>query len=83
MLDAQLLADVYLAMTGGQATLSLGEEAGIPGQRGSMNFNRIDRRGLDLKAVYATERELIEHESQLDLIENTSDDGVLWRRLDS
>ena len=48
-----------------------------------MNSNRIDRRGLDLKVVYATERELIEHESQLDLIENTSDDGVLWRRLDS
>ncbi len=83
LLDAELLADVYLAMTGGQATLSLGEEAGVPGQRGSMNSNRIDRRGLDLKVVYATERELIEHESQLDLIENTSDDGVLWRRLDS
>ena len=83
LLDAQLLADVYLAMTGGQATLSLGEEAGVPAQRGSMNSNRIDRRGLDLKVVYATERELIEHESQLDLIENTSDDGVLWRRLDS
>lgn len=85
LLDARLLADVYLAMTGGQATLSLGlgETPGTPGQRDSMYPNRIDRVGLELKVVFATERELIEHESRLDLIENTSDDGVLWRRLDS
>ena len=83
LLDARLLADVYLAMTGGQATLSLGDTLGAPGQRDSMHPNRIDRMDLELKVIYATERELIEHESQLDLIENASDDGVLWRRLDS
>jgi hypothetical protein len=70
-------------MTGGQATLSLGDTVERPGQRDSIKANRIDRMGLDFKVVYATERELIEHESQLDLIENSSEDGVLWRRLDS
>ncbi|MCZ6516200.1 MAG: DNA polymerase III subunit epsilon [Gammaproteobacteria bacterium] len=83
LLDARLLADVYLAMTGGQATLSLGDTVERPGQRDSIKANRIDRMGLDFKVLYATERELIEHESQLDLIENSSEDGVLWRRLDS
>jgi len=83
LLDARLLADVYLAMTGGQATLSLGDALEQPGRRGSIQANRIDRMDLEFKVVYATERELIEHESQLDLIENASDDGVLWRRLDS
>jgi hypothetical protein len=61
----------------------LGDALEQPGRRGSIQANRIDRMDLEFKVVYATERELIEHESQLDLIENASDDGVLWRRLDS
>lgn len=82
LLDARLLADVYLAMTGGQATLSLEEMAASSGDRDAKGFHRVDRENLDLRVVQATEKDLIEHEAQLDLIEKASDDGVLWRRLD-
>ncbi|MGD1977474.1 MAG: DNA polymerase III subunit epsilon, partial [Gammaproteobacteria bacterium] len=70
LLDARILAEVYLAMTGGQAALSLGTErkssaAGQPVDR------RIDRKGLKLVVVRATDEELAAHEAALDRIEAT------------
>ncbi len=82
LLDAELLADVYLAMTGGQGALSFERE--VTGQDlQNSAVAAIDRRGLELVVMKATEAELEAHVRQLDLIDQSADDGALWWKLDS
>ncbi len=78
LLDAQLLADVYLAMTGGQATLSLDRNSAEAGGQTSA-LRPIDRSGLNLRVIRATPEELAEHEQHLQLIDKTSQGKTLWR----
>ncbi len=78
LLDAQLLADVYLAMTGGQAALSL--EAPPPAV-GSTASAQLDRAGLELVVVRASAEEIAAHERQLDLLARSCPQGVVWRQL--
>lgn len=81
LLDARLLADVYLAMTGGQGALSLGEDAAPdPSRVQTEQVQRIDRDGLNLRVVQASAADLKAHEAQLDLLDTKSSDGALWRR---
>lgn len=78
LLDAHLLADVYLAMTGGQATLSLDRNS--PEAGGQLPPPRqIDRTGLSLRVIEATADELLAHEQQLQLIDKASKGKTLWR----
>jgi DNA polymerase-3 subunit epsilon len=81
LLDARLLADVYLALTGGQGALSLDESADTGQQAASRAAQHVDRNGMDLVVVHATAKELRQHNAQLDLIEATGTDGALWRRV--
>jgi DNA polymerase-3 subunit epsilon len=82
LLDAELLADVYLAMTGGQGALSLDKDqevsAGI-----SSRIETMDRAGLALRVIAASRDELKAHEHQLDCVDQASADGSLWRRADN
>jgi len=80
LLDAQLLTDVYLVMTGGQGALSLDAEAAVSAD-GTALRQCVDREGLKLTVVRATVDELATHERQLDLIAEASGEvGVVWRR---
>jgi len=81
LLDAHLLADVYLAMTGGQGALSLEREAAQQDRRNGA-AEIFDRSGLDLVVLEATADDLAAHERQLDLIERSADDGAVWRKPD-
>lgn len=80
LLDAEILADVYLAMTGGQTALML-DDAGS----GDAEVRRIqpseDR--PPLKVVMASEDELSAHRAWLALLDEQSGDGCLWRKLSS
>ena len=82
LLDAEILADVYLRMTGGQRTLSLDADvsaenaAGIDG-----GIRRVDRNGLDLVVVRAAPEELAAHEERLAAIDKASGAGAVWRHL--
>jgi DNA polymerase-3 subunit epsilon len=78
LLDAHLLADVYLAMTGGQATLSLDRNSPESGGQ-ALPPSPIDRAGLDLCVIQATPGELLEHEQHLQLIDKASKGKTLWR----
>ena len=80
LLDARLLADVYLAMTGGQVTLSLDADEDDVTQQSGRKHKRLDRDGKDLMIVEATEEEMKRHEIQLDLLDSAALDGALWRR---
>ena len=78
LLDAHLLADVYLAMTGGQANLFMDRNSGEAGGQASAP-RQIDRSGLTLRVVQATAEELLEHEKHLQMIDKASQGKTLWR----
>mgnify|MGYP003630193946 CR=1 FL=1 len=80
LLDAEILADVYLVMTGGQTTLQLseaGQEEG--GQARAEGIKRLPagRRPLPVLAASADERAA--HEAQLDAIAAANGGRVVWR----
>src|SRR5579859_412927 len=77
LLDAQLLAEVYLAMTGGQAALVL--DAETQGSTGGVSRNRpVDRRGLTLTVQRASPEERAAHEAKLQEIAKASGGKCLW-----
>ena len=76
LLDARLLAEVYLSMTRGQETLAI--DLGSGGA-GSADEVKIDASGLIVLA--ASGEELAEHEKLLDGIDKQAKGGSVWRRL--
>jgi len=78
LLDAQLLAEVYLLMTGGQADLSLGRR-NVEGGGARVEVRRVDRTGVTLVVVEATAEEVADHERLLDQLDEQAGQS-LWRR---
>ncbi len=77
LLDAQLLAEVYLAMTGGQAALVLDAETQA-GTGGVSRSRPVDRRGLMLTVQRASPEERAAHEAKLKEIAKASGGKALW-----
>lgn len=77
LLDAQILADVYLVMTGGQITLSLGGDDRNADGSHSEAIIRVQRAkpGLIIKA---SDAELDEHQKKLAQIDKASGGNCLW-----
>ena len=84
LLDARLLAEVFLAMTGGQAELGLGAESsgGSGGTAAARRKRRvkINRKDLELVVQRATDDELAAHEAALDRLDKAAGGPCLWRR---
>lgn len=78
LLDARILADVYLAMTGGQSSLLLSEEEESDGEEVEQAVVPIERHG-PLPVLHASEAELAEHEAMLNQLAAASGGKVLWR----
>jgi DNA polymerase-3 subunit epsilon len=68
LLDAEILADVYLAMTGGQTALNLNFDAPVGDGSRAEDAARATSRHLDLKAVVVDEEDLAAHRRWLELI---------------
>lgn len=82
LLDAEILADVYLAMTGGQTALfqEPGDAAAAALQTVSAHaIRRLDPNRLPLLILYASEPELAEHERMLAEIDKKSGGHCVWR----
>jgi len=80
LLDAEILADVYLAMTGGQTALLLDNP--IPAATAPPRHGDAGRSDVALKVIYANPQELEAHEQWLEHLERESEEGCLWRRLE-
>jgi len=79
LLDARLLAEVYLAMTGGQVGLSLDGESSS-GVATAEPIRRLPPARSALAVLKASADELARHDARLDQLDRAAEGGSLWRR---
>lgn len=77
LLDAELLADVYLAMTGGQVSLTL--DGGDEGGAGAGGPVRARRSGKPLPVIEPTAEEQAAHEAMLQTLDEAAGSPCRWR----
>lgn len=76
--DAEILADVYLLMTGGQSSLVLGYEGNDTTRPASPEAARISSKRQPLRVITATPAEQAAHAERLQKIQKSSDNKCLW-----
>ncbi|KYP97358.1 DNA polymerase III subunit epsilon [Sodalis-like endosymbiont of Proechinophthirus fluctus] len=81
LLDAEILADVFLMMTGGQTAMRFateGEQEQCEADD-TVQIQRLQRAQTSLKIVYASYEEFVAHEQRLDLVQKEGG-SCLWRK---
>ena len=78
LLDAEILAEVYLAMTGGQSDLGLSFQSTEPGDH-EAGESAFDEK-ISLLVLAANEQEIAAHEARLKAIKETSG-HCLWEEI--
>lgn len=76
LLDAELLADVYINLTRGQDALLI--DTGTS-ERAGLNVVQIDLRGIDLPVLAANEQEIAAHDDVLKQIDKASGGKTVWQ----
>ena len=80
LLDSEILADVYLAMTGGQKALSLDAEEEESGAAEVGGIRRLSADRPSLRVILASEAELARHQARLDAIGKACGEPAVWLR---
>jgi DNA polymerase-3 subunit epsilon len=83
LLDAEILADVYLAMTGGQTALALAGSDQASAQNGGAavtGIRRLPAGRVPLPVIMANATELESHERRLLEIDKASGGKTVWRQ---
>lgn len=78
LLDSEILAEVFLAMTGGQTSLTFSMEGDQQQQSNGDTVHRITRPASGLRVLAASETEISAHEARLDLVMKKGG-SCLWR----
>ena len=78
LLDAEILADVYLVMTGGQTALSLDSLSAEYGGQTGTDVHRLPKDRPGLRVVYANRSESGAHQARLEAIRKASGGRCLW-----
>jgi DNA polymerase-3 subunit epsilon len=79
LLDARILADVYLAMTGGQAALALAESTASGGAAGAKRtVPALVRPAVPLVVITASEAEMAAHAAMMAVIAKASGGKCSW-----
>ena len=81
LLDAELLADVYINMTRGQDALLIDALATGTAEEGGVSL--IDLRQFDLPVIQASEQECAAHEEVLKQMDKASGGKVVFRSLEN
>jgi len=76
--DAEILADVYLAMTGGQSSLGLGYEGTDSNATNTPETVKLNTDRPPLRIIQASAEELAAHEVRLQHIQKSSGNKCLW-----
>lgn len=79
LLDAEILADVYLAMTGGQVSMSLAADDNSvkPANHGNTDTKKNKKR-KPLRIIKADQQELEAHQQKLDQLDKASGGQCVW-----
>ena len=77
LLDSNILADVYLLLTGGQTNLSF-HESSEDGDDSATSIRRVSSARTPLKVIKATKEEMEAHEKRLQAIEKSAG-YCLWK----
>ena len=78
LLDAQILTDIYLSMTGGQVSLSLDSLEATVASGAPRPDERLDRSGLELTVQLASAEELLAHDALLAKIAQRCGRALDW-----
>ncbi|MDB2704696.1 DNA polymerase III subunit epsilon [Gammaproteobacteria bacterium] len=81
LLDANILADVYMMLTGGQSKFEFSSNSVNSNSQNSDFRNEISKDGLKLKLIKADRQDLKEHEARLLDIEERNSVKTLWREI--
>ena len=69
LLDSEILADVYLRMTGGQTNLTLGRQSSPNAETGELPVRKIATNRPSLKVIKASDEEVKAHNEKLKSIQ--------------
>jgi DNA polymerase-3 subunit epsilon len=81
LLDARILAEVYLAMTGGQGSLTLSAESEAVRARARQVNPARSLGAVRIIVIDADEDEMAAHEHVLALLDKASSGSTVWRKL--
>jgi DNA polymerase-3 subunit epsilon len=79
LLDSEILADVYLMMTGGQLDINLSGKNKTSSGATQEGVRRLNPQRKALKVIKASADELEQHEKRLDLVQQKGG-SCLWRQ---
>ena len=79
LLDANILADVYMSLTGGQSKFEFDTNNFSNSEKLSSD-NSISRKDIELVSIKANKDDLNEHESRLTDIEKRNSVQTIWRK---
>ncbi len=80
LLDAELLADVYINMTRGQDALLMEVEGS---DAATVSSERTDLSRFQLPVIAASEQEITQHEDVLAQLDKSSSGKTVWRNLEN
>ncbi|MEG0052956.1 MAG: DNA polymerase III subunit epsilon [Comamonas sp.] len=83
LLDAELLADVYINLTRGQDALIVAEEPSEAEAAGAIAIPSVDLSTFKLQVVRANEQELQAHAEVLTQLDKSSGGKTVWRQLEA
>lgn len=80
LLDAEILADVYLLMTGGQVNLNINDQSAADSGEinQASNIRRLPDSRPPLRVIVANDHEIARHQTKLDSIEAASG-NCIWQ----
>jgi DNA polymerase-3 subunit epsilon len=81
LLDARILADVYLAMTGGQVMLTLSADSDHAHAGAATAASKRPAVHRELIVIAASEEEMASHEIVLKVLDKSSAGKTVWRAL--
>ncbi|MDB3996617.1 DNA polymerase III subunit epsilon [Gammaproteobacteria bacterium] len=80
LLDANILADVYMSLTGGQSKFEF-DLNNLANNEKTSSDSIISRKGIELVSITADKNDIDEHESRLTDIEKRNSIETIWRKV--
>ena len=81
--DAEILVNVYLALTSGQTTLEFGVVSEYEDSMAKSETPKVRMEPVNIVVIRANESELELHEKILDELDQISEKGSIWRSLEN